>query len=127
MGYDIELISLKLPAGAKPPFEPATAASMVSKSAISLDAAAVHDALLAVPGCKPGPDNSVDYLGSGLSYARMRIKPKAIHIENNCGAKDILKIHVGLQARIGPVFILDLQSGQLHDAESFAQWWAKPL
>jgi hypothetical protein len=127
VGYDIELISLKLPAGTKFPVEPAAAAKTVSMSAATLDAGAVRDALLAIPGCKPGPEDSVDYLGSGLSYARMRIKPQAVHIENNCGAKDLLKIQAGLEKAIGPVLIRDLQSGELHSADSFAQWWAKPL
>lgn len=127
MGYDIELISLKLPADASLPVEPGMSATLVSKSAQALDATAVREALLAIPGCKPGPDDSIDYLGAGLSYARLRIKPKAVHVENNCGPKDVLKLHAGLQQRIGPVLILDLQSGQLHDPDSFAQWWAKPL
>ncbi len=127
MGYDIELISLELPAGTKLPVEAGAAAKLVSKSAFALDAAAVREALLAIPGCKPGPDDGIDYLGSGLSYARMRIKPKAVHVENNCGAKDIAKIQAGLEKALGHVFIRDLQSGELHDANSFAQWWAKPL
>lgn len=127
MGYDIEFIALDPSATVKPPVDPGSAASLVTKSARKLDAAVVRETLLAVAGCKPGPDDSVDYLGAGLSYARLRLEPKAVHVENNCGAKDILKIQAALAAKIGPVFILDLQSGQLHDAESFSQWWAKPL
>jgi hypothetical protein len=127
VGYDIELISLELPAGTKLPVQAEAAARMVAKSAAALDAAAVREALLAIAGCKPGPDDSIDYLGSGLSYARLRIKAKAVHVENNCGAKDIARIQAGLAKAVGPVFIRDLQSGELHDADSFAQWWAKPL
>lgn len=127
MGYDIELIPLKLPSETKFPVDAAAAARHVSASAVSLEPAATREILLGIAGCRPGPDDSVDYLGSGLSYARMRVKAKAIHVENNCGPKDVLKLREALEQKLGPVFILDLQSGQLHDAESYRQWWAKPL
>ncbi|HOA73797.1 MAG TPA: hypothetical protein PL151_08580 [Phycisphaerae bacterium] len=127
MGYDIELIPMKLPPETKFPVEPAAAKQLIARSAGGIDPATARAALLKVPGCKPGPDDTIDYLGSGLSYARMRVEPKVIHVENNCGAKDLLKIQAGLAEALGPVFIHDLQSGQLHDPDSFAQWWAKPL
>lgn len=127
MGYDIEMIPMRLPSETKFPVEPAAASKLIAQSAMAMDAKAVREALLKIPGCKPGPDDSVDYLGAGLSYARMHVKPKAVHIENNCGPKDLLKIQAGLAEVVGPMFILDLQSGQLHDSTSFAQWWAKPL
>jgi hypothetical protein len=127
VGYDIEFIPMKLPPDTQFPVEPAAATELISKFAVAVDNDAAREALLKIPGCKPGPDDSIDYLGAGLSHARMGLKTKAIHVENNCGAKDLLKIQAGLAERIGPVFILDLQSGQLHDAASFAQWWAKPL
>jgi hypothetical protein len=127
MGYDIEFIVLKLPAGTRFPVDAAQAATLIAQAAQPLDATAVRTHLLTVPGCKAGLQDSVDYLGSGMSYARMTMKAKAIHVENNCGPKDVLKLQAALSKALGPVYILDLQSRQLHDADSFAQWWAKPL
>lgn len=127
MGYDIELIPMKLPPETRFPVEASAAAGLVKNSATTLDGQAARQALLELPGCKPGPEDSIDYLGAGLSYARMTMKPKAVHVENNCGPKDVLKIQARLAEALGLVCILDLQSGQLHDAESYAQWWAKPL
>ncbi len=125
MGYDVELIILKLKQAVK--FPVSEAGKLLAECAQPLEAEAVRKILLEIPGCKPGPDDSVDYLGAGLSYARMTVKPKAIFVENNCGPKDLLKMQAALQDKFGPVFIYDLQSRQLHDAESFKAWWSKPL
>jgi hypothetical protein len=127
VGYDIEFIAMARPADAGMPIEPGAAAGLIARSAATLDADAVKTTLLATPGCKPGPEGSIDYLGSGLSYARLTVRARAVHVENNCGAKDILKLQAALEKTLGPVFILDLQSRQLHDGASFAQWWARPL
>lgn len=127
MGYDVELIPLNLPKDTRFPVEPKTARKLLDQAGPFADMAAVRSATLKIPGCKPGPDNSVDFLGSGLSYARLTIKPAAIHVENNCGAKDLLRIHEALRESIGPMYILDLQSKQLHSPESFKEWWSRPL
>jgi hypothetical protein len=126
VGYDIEFIVLKLPTETKFAVDAKQAKGLIAQ-AQPLDAAAVRAVLLAISGCKPGPQDSIDYLGSGLSYARLTIEPKAIHVENNCGAKDLLKLQAAIAKALGPVYIRDLQSGQLHDADSYAEWWNKPL
>jgi len=127
VGYDIEFVAFKPAAGTDFPMEAGPASKLVEQSGVDLDADAVKRALLDVEGCKAGPEGSIDYLGSGLSYARLTLKSGSIHVENNCGAKDLLKLHSALEQRLGPVFILDLQSGRLHDAQSFSRWWARPL
>ncbi len=126
MGYDVELITMKPPPGTSFPLD-AQAAEKLVASVQPLDQAVVRAVLLGIPGSKPGPQNAVDYLGSGLAYARLTVKDTLVHVENNCGPKDLLKIQAALAARLGPVFIRDLQSGQLHDADSFTRWWSKPL
>lgn len=127
VGYDIEFVLLKLTQETRFAVDAAQAAGLIAQAAQPFDAAVVRNALLAVPGCKPGPQDSIDYLGSGMSYARLTVKPKSVHVENNCGLKDVIKLQSALTQALGAVFIHDLQSGQLHDADSFTQWWAKPL
>ena len=126
MGYDIEFIVLKLPAGISLPIDAKQAAKLLA-AAQALDAVAVREVLLAIPGCKAGPEESIDYLGSGLSYARLTIRPKAIHVDNNCGLKDLLILQAAIAQAFGSAYIRDLQSGQLHDMDSYTKWWQKPL
>jgi hypothetical protein len=127
MGYDVEFIVMNPPAGTSFPVDSKVVHKLLAANAQTLDAKLVGNALLGIPGSKAGPGGAVDYLGAGLGYARLTVKPKAIHVENNCGPKDLLKIQAALTAKLGAVFIHDLQSGQLHDADSFTKWWSKPL
>ncbi|MBI4581472.1 MAG: hypothetical protein HY718_17350 [Planctomycetes bacterium] len=127
MGYDIELIVMNPAAGTTFPVEPAAADKLIVQAALSLDADAVRTALLAVSGARPGPEGAVDYVGPALGYARLTVKPKAVHVDNNCSPKELLRIQAALTKAIGTVFIRDLQSRQLHDADSFMNWWTKPL
>ena len=83
--------------------------------------------MLNIEGCKPGPDDSIDFLGRGLNYAHLVIREKAVHVENNCGAPELLKLFNQLAAKFPSLMIYDLQNKQLHDADSFKHWWQKPL
>lgn len=127
MGYDLELVQVPVPAGASLPLEPAVADKLRAKAKPIGDADAIRAALLAVKGCRPGPEGAIDFLGAGLSYARFSFTKTAIHVENNCGPRDLLAIYEVLREICPQLLIRDLQSGQLHDAESFRQWWSRPL
>lgn len=127
MGYDVELIAMKTRPQTGFPLDQAAAERQIAAAALQLDAEQIKQILLAIPGAKPGPDDSIDYLGAGLGYARLFIKPAAVHVENNCSPKDLLKMQAALQDKLGHVFIYDLQSRQLHDVESFTKWWSQPL
>ena len=127
MGYDVEFIQLASAEGLKFPVEAPQAAKLVKKPAGIGEPAVVRELLLAIPGAKAGPGDAVDYIGKGLNYARLTVKPDRIHVENNCGPKELLKIHEHLSAKLPKLLIHDLQSGQLHTARSLQEWWAKPL
>ncbi|MDM8008968.1 MAG: hypothetical protein QUV05_22745 [Phycisphaerae bacterium] len=127
MGYDIEFIQLTVPAGTRFPVEPESAARLLKKAVAFTDLEAVRASLLKLDGCRPGPKNAVDYLGRGLSYARVFPRQAAIHIENNCSAGDLLKILAHLQKDFPALLIFDMQNKQLHTAESYKAWWARPL
>ena len=127
MGYDVDFVQLSAPTGTVFPVEPKTAAKLLKKATPFGDPAAVRDILLTIEGTRPGPKDAVDYLGRGLSYARLTARRDTIHVENNCSAGELIKVHGQLAKLLPGLLILDLQSRQLHDAESFAAWWAKPL
>ncbi len=126
MGYDLEIIPVRVPAGTVFPVEKA-AATTILEQATPMDAQRVRGALLATKGCKPGPGDAVDYVGQGLSYARMTVTERAVHLDNNAGPRDLEAICQSLEAALGPVVIRDLQSGRLHTPESYRQWLSRPL
>ncbi len=127
MGYDVQFIQLTVPPETTFPVEPKQAARMIKKAAPFANPEQVKAALLKMEGCRPGPEGTVDYLGKGLSYARLSPRKECIHVENNCSAADLLRIHAQLQKSYRTLLIVDLQSRQLHSTQSYKAWWAKPL
>lgn len=127
MGYDVEFIQVPQQAGMTFPIAPAQAEALVKLAELIADPVAVRDAVLNVRGCKPGPGEAIDFVGRGLSYARFLILKDRIRVENNCSAGELIKVHSQLTDLLPGLLIFDLQSRQLHDAASFAAWWAKPL
>lgn len=126
MGYDVEF--LQIDAGdCRFPVEAATASRLVQQAMPFPDPEKVKDALLQIGGTKAGPAGSVDYLGAGLNYARLHVNAAAVRVDNNLNSKELLKIYTVLRGLCPRLLILDLQNGNLHDAESFAAWWNKPL
>ena len=71
--------------------------------------------------------DAIDFLGRGIRYARFLVHPDAIHVENNCNARDLLMIYDHLLKHYPKLLILDLQSKDVHNGASFLQWWSKPL
>jgi len=127
VSYDVQLIQVTVPAKTSFPLDEGQSKTLL-KSRLKFDKpAAVRELLLKIEGCRSGPDESVDFVGRALSYARFFVKDDMIHIENNCGPKELLKIHSQLVKKYPKLFIFDLQSGQLHNAASFEQWWSRPL
>jgi hypothetical protein len=127
MGYDVDFVQLDVPPGTALPVEGASAKKLLKGRRPLTDTVAARAALLKVQGSKPGPNDAVDYVGAGLNYARLFIRPDAIHVENNCGVRELLKIYDTLKAALPGLLILDLQSGIVHDGASLQQWWARPL
>jgi hypothetical protein len=127
VGYDVDFIQIPRPSDLTFPVEPAQARELLRQAAPITEEAVVREALLKLTGCKPGPNDTIDFLGRGLSYARLSILNDRIHVENNCSANELLKVHGQLNELLPGLLIYDLQSRQLHSAESFAAWWAKPL
>lgn len=127
MGYDVELIQIAVgPEAAFP-----TAAEDIGRDGGAHEPFAsvdeVRAALLRLDGTRPGPDKTIDYLGRGLNHARFHVWLEAIHVDNNLNAAELLKIYKYLLSRYPLLLIHDLQSGQLHNAASFADWWTRPL
>jgi len=91
------------------------------------DPAAVSSLILQLDGAKPALDDGIDYLGKGLSYARLFVRKDAIHVDNNLNGAELLKLYGKLNERYRQLLIFDLQSGQLHDATSYKEWWSRPL
>jgi hypothetical protein len=127
VGYDVSFVQIAAPTGTVFPLEPKTAAKLVGKAAPFADPDAVRKTLLKIEGTRPGPKDAIDYLGRGLSYARLTVRKDAIHVENNCSAADLLKIFGQLVKEYPSLLILDLQSNQIHNASSYKAWWSKPL
>jgi hypothetical protein len=127
LGYDVEFVRLPSTAGLKFPVDATQTEKLLKEPAGIGEPSEIRALLLSLPGAKPGPEDTIDYIGAGLNYARLAVKPDRIHIENNCGPKELLKIHEHLSAKLQNLLIHDLQSGQLHTAESLKEWWSKPL
>lgn len=127
MGYDVDFVHIPVSSKVSFPVE-AEAAKDLRIQAVVFDAPeAVRILLLKIEGCRAGEGGAVDYVGRGLSYARLSAGKDAIHVENNAGARDLLKIYGRLAEAYPALLILDLQSGRLHNAASFEEWWSKPL
>ena len=127
MGYDVQFVQVATPAGTFFPLSEKDAATLLARAIPFDEPGAVRDALLAIEGSRPGPEGAVDYMGTGLNYARFFVDKTAIVVENNCNARELLAILGQLSRSYPTLLIRDLQNGQLHDAASFADWWAGPL
>lgn len=127
MGYDVAFVQIDVPEGTTFPVTGSEASDLVARAEPIADIDAVKEALCQQEGCKPGPDDTIDFLGKRLGYARLRFREKDVYIENNCNAKDLLSLHEVFQPFVSGLYILDLQTGQLHDPESYRSWWARPL
>ena len=127
MGYDVQFIQVPVPSNVSFPVQAGAAAKLLAGARPFDDAEAVRTLLLGAEGCRRGPDDAIDYLGRGLSYARFSATTDAIHVENNCSPRELLKIYDRLVEVYPTLLILDLQSRQLHNPASFTEWWSKPL
>lgn len=127
MGYDLEFIRLAIPANTGFPVDEKRSAGLLKSIRPFDDVQAVRKLLLGLPGAKPGPEDAIDFLGQGLSYARFVVRPEVIFIENNASARDMLTAFERVRQGHPDLVIHDLQSRQLHDAESFQAWWSRPL
>jgi hypothetical protein len=127
MGYDVDFIRVPPDQVAALPLEGSGAQKALRSAERIADAQGVVEVLLKLPGCRPGPKGSVDFIGKGLNYARLSVRESSIHVENNCGAGELLRIYNHLLPSLPGLLIHDLQSGQLHDAASFERWWSRPL
>jgi len=113
--------------GTKFPVDEVRAADFIANALTFDDPGYVRELLLDDDGTRPGPEDSIDYLGSGMSYARIFVRANAIFVENNCSARELLGIYESLTGAFPSLLIYDLQSKQLHDSDSYTTWWNKPL
>jgi len=127
VGYDVEFVQVTVGPEVAFPIAPAVASDLLAKAERFEPEQAVRARLLELDGAKEGLDDHIDYIGKGLNYARMCVRKKAIHIDNSLNAAELLKIYRRLLERYPSLLILDLQSGQLHNAASYADWWSRPL
>jgi len=127
VGYDVELVQVSVGPKAAFPMAPASVSGLLEKAAPFEPQDEVRTALLDLDGAKKGPDDTIDYIGKGLNYARFSVKKKAIHIDGSLNASELLKIYKKLLERYPSLLILDVQSGQLHNAKSYTDWWSRPL
>ncbi len=127
VGYDVEFVQIPVDSSTTFPVAPETARRLRNKAVPFSDPAAVSSLLLQMDGAKPALDDGIDYLGKGLSYARLFVRKDAIHVDNNLNGAELLKLYARLNERYRQLLILDLQSGQLHDAASYKEWWSRPL
>jgi hypothetical protein len=123
----MEFVQVTVAPEAAFPIAPALASGLLANAEAFEARKAVRTALLELDGAKEGPDDTVDYLGKGLNYARLCVTKKAIHVDNSLNASELLKIYRKLLEHYPSLLILDLQSGQLHSAASYADWWSRPL
>jgi hypothetical protein len=127
VGYDVEFVQIPVDSSTTFPV-PADAARRLRKKAVLFDdPAAVSSLILQLEGAKPALDDGIDYLGRGLSYARLFVRKDGIHVDNNLNGAELLKLYGKLYERYRQLLIFDLQSGQLHDATSYKEWWSRPL
>jgi hypothetical protein len=127
VSYDVEFISIELPAKTSFPVDAEKAKALVKKTSALPPREKVAERLLKVAGCKPGPDDAIDYMGKVLNYARLTIKKDRIHLENNCNPAELLKLYQAAREVCPHVVIRDLQTQQLHDPASWKAWWSRPL
>jgi hypothetical protein len=127
LGYDVEFIQVPTPAGTEFPVDEDHASEFIAHALTFDDPGEICALLLDYDGTRQGPEESIDYLGSGMSYARIFVRAKAIFVENNCSAKELLGIYEELARRFPSLLIYDLQSKQLHDSDSYMAWWNGPL
>lgn len=127
MGYDVEFVRIKVSGKVKFPVESAESGQHLQESIAFGKVADVRGLLLAIEGCREGPENTIDFMGQGLSYARLSVGRKGIHVDNNCSARELLKLFGELKKTFPELLIHDLQSNCLHTAESFTEWWSRPL
>lgn len=127
MSYDVEFISIDLPDKMSFPIEADKAQKLVTKTTPLPPHEKVADRLMRLEGCKPGPGDSIDFMGKVLNYARLTIKGDRIHLENNCNPTELLKLYEAVREVCPHVVIRDLQTRQLHDPESWKAWWSRPL
>jgi len=127
VGYDVQFVQIPATVKVSFPVDADRAKVLLEKAQGLEDPDAVRSALLELEGCRPGPGDAVDYLGPGLNYARLFVRNDVVHVENNCSARELLKIYGKVVALQPALLILDLQSRQLHNAESYREWWSRPL
>lgn len=127
MGYDVELILVSVDPEQSFPV-PADEARKYAAGRERFGAVEdVRALLLGLAGVRLGPEDALDYLGYGLNHARFHVRPDAIHVDNHLNATELLKVYKHLLSAYPGLLIHDLQSGQLHDAASYADWWTRPL
>jgi len=127
VGYDVELIQIAVEPEQSFPISADEVRSRELRCEPFASIEQVRATLLQLQGTRSGPDGTVDYLGQGLNHARFRIQPDAIHVDNNLNAAELLKIYTHLVQTYPRLLIHDLQSGQIHNAASYADWWTRPL
>ncbi len=127
MSYDVEFISIKLPAKTTFPVEAEQARKLIEKTEPLPEAKKVNACLLKVKGCKPGPDDSIDFMGNVLNFARLCVKEDRVFLENNCNPGELLKLYEAVREACPHIVIRDLQTEQLHDPDSWKAWWTRPL
>jgi hypothetical protein len=127
VGYDVELVQLTVePEGAFPlSADQASSGEDAYQPFASVEQ--VRNKLLELEGARSGPDASVDYLGRGLNHARFVVTREGIHVDNHLNATELVKVYTHLKQSYPALLIRDLQSGQLHNAASYAEWWTRPL
>ena len=127
MGYDVEFVQIPVDSSTTFPVAADAAGRLRKKAVLFDDPAAVSSLILQLDGAKPALDDGIDYLGKGLSYARLFVRKDGIHVDNNLNGAELLKLYGKLYERYRQLLIFDLQSGQLHDATSYKEWWSRPL
>ncbi|MHC4444218.1 MAG: hypothetical protein ACYTF1_24910 [Planctomycetota bacterium] len=127
MGYDVQFIQIPVPVDISFPVNADHMEELMSSPIVFDSLNKTKKKLLELKGTRPGPDETVDYIGNGMNYARLFVKKEIIHVENNCGAKELLNIYHHLLKVYPALLIYDLQSKQLHNAISYEEWWSRPL
>lgn len=127
MGYDVEFVQVTVGPETAFPIAPVRVTDLLQEAVPFQSQEAVCATLLKLDGTKAGPDDTIDYMGKGLNYASLSVRKKAIHVDNSLNASELLKIYGQLVECYPSLLILDLQSGQLHNATSYAEWWSRPL
>lgn len=127
MSYDIEFVQVALDKGVSCPIDAASARKLLKKVAPFADVASIKTLISGLEGAKPGPAGTINYVAKGLSFARFTVLKDRVHVDNNLNCAETLRVYELLKADHPTLLILDLQSGQIHDATSYKEWWSKPL